>query len=325
MCPKILTTLFLTAAALGAADFPQAEITNGLIHAKLYLPDATKGYYRATRFDWSGQIPSLVFQGHEYFGEWNQRPYDPKLHDAIMGPVEEFGDADAPGYAEAAVGGTFIKIGVGVLRKPQEKAYDHFKTYEIVDPGTWTVKAKKSVVVFTHVVKDPASGYAYEYTKTVRLVTGKPQLVLEHRIKNTGRKPFSSDVYEHNFYMLDKQPTGPEITVKFPVEIKASRDWNPGLVELRGKQLNYLKDLGRDTAYNQLTGFGPDAKDYDIRVENTKSGAGVRQTSDRPMSKLMYWSIRPTVCPEAYIHTEASPGKSFAWRITYDFYTAAAK
>ena len=38
---------------------PQAEITNGILKAHLYLPDNENGYYRATRFDWSGIISSL--------------------------------------------------------------------------------------------------------------------------------------------------------------------------------------------------------------------------------------------------------------------------
>jgi hypothetical protein len=318
---SLLTAVCIGAGVLSAAEFPRAEISNGLIQAKLLLPDAEKGYYRATRFDWSGQIQSLVFKGHDYFGEWNDRPYDPKLHDAIMGPVEEFSDTDAPGYAEAPVGGTFVKIGVGVLRKPQEKAYDHFKTYEIVDPGKWTVKADADSVEFTHVVKDPVSGYGYEYTKMVRLAKGKPELALEHRLKNTGTKAISTEAYEHNFYMLDKQPTGPDVVVKFPFEVKAVNEWKPGLVELRGKELAYVKELQKgDTAYNSLTGFGPDVKDYDIRVENSKTGAGVRQRADRPLSRMVYWSIRPTACPEAYIHVAAAPGKEFTWRIVYDFY-----
>lgn len=291
-----------------------------MIQAKLLLPDAEKGYYRATRFDWSGQISSLTWQGHQYFGEWNVGKYDPKLHDAIMGPVEEFGDSDAPGYAQAPVGGTFVKIGVGVLRKPQEKAYDHFKTYEIVDPGKWTVTTHPDSVEFVQVVNDPISGYGYEYTKTVRLVNGKPELVLEHRLKNIGAKPISTDAYEHNFYMPDRQPIGPDVSVKFPFTVKAERQWPEGTAELRGKELVYVKDL-KGSAYNILTGYGPDVKDYDIRVENAKSGAGVRQTSDRPLSKLVFWSIATTVCPEAYIYIEAAPGKAFTWRISYDFYS----
>lgn len=311
-----------TAPTLPAAGFPEASITNGPITAKLYLPDAVNGYYRATRFDWSGQIPDLVYKGHSYFGAWNPAPYDPKLHDAINGPVEEFLTNNAGlGYADAKAGGTFIKIGVGVIRKPEERQFQQFKTYEIVDPGKWSVKKHADSVEFTQIVSDPASGYAYRYTKVVRLVKGKPSMVLEHRLKNTGKKLIESDVYEHNFYMIDKQPTGPDVVVKFPFEVHATQDLR-GLAETKGKELVYLKELGpRDTAQSNLTGFGADPKDYDISEENQKTGAGVRQTSDRPLTRINYWSIRSTACPEAYIHMSIPPGQEFTWRIAYEFYT----
>ncbi len=68
------------------------------------------------------QIPSLEFQGHTFFGQWFEK-YDPKLHDAIMGPVEEFLTNGAGlGYAEAKPGENFVKIGVGAIRKPEEAA-----------------------------------------------------------------------------------------------------------------------------------------------------------------------------------------------------------
>lgn len=320
-----LCALFFSAALLAADSAgggPETDISNGLIKAKVQLPDPQNGYYRATRFDWSGQMPSLEYKGHTYFGMWNPAPYDPKLHDAIMGPVEEFlTNGEGLGYSEAKPGGTFLKIGVGVIRKPtDEQKFQQFKTYDIVDNGKWTVKKKADSVEFTHVVSDPSSGYAYEYTKVVRLVKGKPELVLEHRLKNTGKKAIESDVYEHNFYMLDNQPTGPDVVVKFPFEVKATGNFR-GLAETRGKELVYLKELApRISAQSDLTGFGTDPKDYDIRVENTKSGAGVRQTSDRPVSRINYWSIRSTACPEAYIHMNIAPGKDFTWKINYQFY-----
>ena len=52
-----------------------------------------------------------------------------------------------------------------------------------------------------------------------------------------------------------------------------------------------------------------------------KASRYVRQTSDRPLAKLVFWSIRTTVCPEAYIDMRIEPGKEFTWRIAYDFYT----
>jgi hypothetical protein len=320
--PGIVSLLAALSALAFAADYPEAEISNGLIRAKLHLPDARSGYYQATRFDWSGQIPSLEYKGHTYFGLWNPAPYNSKLHDAIMGPVEEFlTDGAGLGYVEAKPGGTFLKIGVGVIRKPEERRFQQFKTYDIVDPGKWTVKKRSDSVEFTQTVSDPESGYGYRYTKVVQLLKGKPVMVLEHRLQNTGKKPIESDVYEHNFYMLDGQPTGPDVVVKFPFEVHATQDLH-GLAETRGKEFVYLKELAAgQTAQSNLTGFSSDPKDYDISEENRKTGAGVRQTADRPIVRINYWSIRSTACPEAYIHVSAAPGKSFTWKISYEFYT----
>ena len=86
---RILSGLLLAAAAFAGADQPQLSISNGLVEMKLFPPDPQQGYYQGTRFDWSGQVASLRYQGHDWFGQWNAS-YDPKLHDAIMGPVEDF-------------------------------------------------------------------------------------------------------------------------------------------------------------------------------------------------------------------------------------------
>ena len=136
------TTILLLAPALGyaAADYPEAQISNGILYVQLLLPDAQSGYYRGTRFDWSGAISSLQFKGHEYFGKWFDR-YDPKIHDAIMGPVEEFlTNGMGLGYEEAKPGESFVKIGVGAIRKPEEPAFRQFETYDIADHGKWTIQ-----------------------------------------------------------------------------------------------------------------------------------------------------------------------------------------
>ena len=306
-------------AALTAADFPQAEISNGSVHAKLYLPDPDKGYYRATRFDWSGVISSLEYKGHQFFGQWFDR-YDPKLHDSITGPVESFKSGNtALGYDDAKAGGTFIRIGVGVLRKPEEAKFNDFKTYDIVDSGKWTVHPGRDRVEFVQALSGP-DGYGYLYRKTVLLEKGKPRLVLDHSLKNTGGKTIDTDVFNHDFYMFDGQPTGPGVTVHFPFEPRPTSDLK-GLAAVQGKQLVYLKELGKgQSAYSDLEGFGKSAKDYDFRIENRNAGAGVRQVGDQPISRVVFWSIRTTVCPEAYNHFRIEPGHEAKWRVAYQFY-----
>lgn len=327
------TSLFalLLPALLLAADPPSAEITNGVIKAKLFLPDAEQGYYRGTRFDWSGVIPSLEYKGHQYFGQWFPR-YDPKLHDAIMGPVEEFvtpvpgsNSVLGLGYAEAKPGENFVKIGIGAIKKPEERAYNQFNNnYQITDNGKWTVKKSADKVEFTHELKD-TNGYAYVYRKTVRLTKGKPELVLQHSLKNTGKKTIDTSVYEHNFWVIDNQPTGPDFSVKFPFEAKNIASFR-GLAEVKGKDLVYLSELQQgQTAQSIIQGYGPNPSDYDIRVENKKTGAGVRTTANRPLSKINFWSIRTTLCPEPYIDMKIEPGKEFTWDIKYEFYTLDGK
>ena len=315
------------------SEFPQAEISNSQIRAKLYLPDAQSGYYRGTRFDWSGAIASLEWnpfgfaqgrpfdsaqgRGHTYFGQWFER-HDPKIHDAITGPVNEFLTNDSGlGYDEAQAGQTFVRIGVGAVRKPEEAAYRRFATYDIVDSGKWTVNKGSDRIEFVHELGD-TNGYAYVYRKTLRLI--KDTLVLEHVLRNVGKKKITTSVYNHDFFMLDSQPTGPDFVVRFPFEPRALASLN-GRAETRGKEIVVLQELQpRQTMFSELQGFGTSAKDHDFRVENRKTGAGVRQTGDRPISKLLFWSARTTVCPEAYIDLNIDPGKASSWRITYEFY-----
>jgi hypothetical protein len=144
-------------------------IDNGLIHAEEYLPDATNGFYRGTRFDRSGIIGELKYEGHDFYGPWFDE-FEPDTHDYVvkdgkvvvglasgsMGPTEEF---NTPlGYDEAPVGSTFVKIGVGVLRKPDAAKYDHYRAYEIVDGTRWKVKSTATSMEFEQRVMDKQMG-----------------------------------------------------------------------------------------------------------------------------------------------------------------------
>jgi hypothetical protein len=320
---------------LSAADYPQAEITNGQIRVRLYLPDAKSGYYRATRFDWSGVIASLEYKGHNYYGPWFDR-VDPKIHDfgylgsevvaapctAISGPVEEFQtNGSALGWDEAKPGGTFIKIGVGVLRKDAEE-YDFVKLYEIVEPGRWTVKKNRHSVEFTQELTDPSSGYGYIYRKTVQLTEGKPEMVLEHVLKNTGRRTLQSSVYNHNFLVLDQQPPGPDFSITVPFQIQSPHPPNKDLAEIRGNHIVYTKVLeSEDLVETPVLGFGSNPKDNEIRIENSKAGAGMRISGDRPLSFENLWSIRRVLAMEPFITMTINPGSEFRWKISYEYYT----
>ncbi|TLU98128.1 hypothetical protein [Dyadobacter luticola] len=315
----LFASILIGIAAFKAAEFPETEIGNGIIKAKLYLPDAEKAYYRGTRFDWSGVVPSLEYKGHTYFGQWNQAPYDPMLHDAIMGPVEEFTPL---GFDEAKVGDKFVKIGVGVLGKTDDKKYSFATVYPLKNNGKWTVKPGKDQVEYTHELTDDL-GYGYVYKKTLKLVKGKPELVLEHSLKNTGTKAIETSTYNHNFFMIDKEPSNENIRIVFPFDVKGEGKGFGDIINAKDKTLSYTREVvkGDQVFSSGLQGFGTTSKDYDIRIENTKTKAGVRITSDRPLEKIVYWACPTTSCPEPYVRLSAQPGQEIRWKINYEFYT----
>ncbi len=318
----ILCILFL--CMIGAAQegkFPESQISNGILGAHFYLPDLNKGYYRATRFDWSGLITNLDFKGHQFYGQWYEK-YDPQIHDVVMGPVEEFGQV---GYTDVKPGGIFIKIGVGALQKPDESAYSSFKLYKITNPGKWKIKTKSGQVQFVHQIKE--GEYSYEYDKTISLVKGKAELVIQHSLKNTGIKTIETTVYNHNFVMIDHLLTGPGYVVRFPSSVTAEGRGFNDIAKIEGKQMTFLREVSKsESLYSgAMQGLSNDRSSYDFRVENLKARAGVHITADQPVFKLAFWSNTTTVCPEPFIQIKIEPGKEFKWEIRYEFYTIDPK
>lgn len=297
--------------------FPEAKISNGLIQARIYLPDPNEGYYRGSRFDWSGVIPELEYKGHTYFGQWFPR-YSPTLHDAIMGPVQDFSPV---GYGNAKAGETFLKIGIGMVAKPDESPYFFAKPYELINGGRWRIEKKPDQVTFIQDLED--KHYAYEYKKTVLLAKDKPEMTVSHWLKNTGSRTIESMVYNHNFFVMDEQPSGPDFVITFPFELSGDAGKTSAFGRTQGNEIRFSKELAnRDyLQFESLQGFGSEVDDYDIRIENHRTGAAVRITCDRPLARLAFWSAPKTVCPEPFIRVRTEPGEAFGWEINYQFYT----
>jgi hypothetical protein len=346
-CVVVLGMLLAVTCAAAAEDIsdcaevphgnhPKVLLTNGKLDALVFLPDARNGYYRSTRFDWSGVVGCVSLNGHKFFGEWFTQ-YDPLKNDSITGPVEEFrtddgpmrndparpGEAYAPpgaiGYKEARPGDTFLKPGVGVLAKLDDSPYQFGRFYPILDTGTWLVRVRKRSVRFRQVLRGP-EGYAYVYEKTLTLSKNEPVMTLQHSLKNTGKQTIETFVYDHDFFMLDGKPTGPGMVVHFKFEPKPQSGIGTA-AKIEGKDLVYVDALAPQKGVaGYLTGYSDDPRDFDFTVEDTRSGVGVQQTSDHALARLYFWSTQTTICPEGYIKLSVPPKKTSRWTLRYRFF-----
>jgi hypothetical protein len=320
-----------TTAPVGAllATAPAVTISNGPITARVARIDAAQGFYNGTRFDQAGVVTSLTLNGKEFYGPWFERTAPDVLDytyvgedivagpdSAISGPVEEF----APLGFEAKAG-LFIKPGVGILYQPDNQAYDHYRHYRILDAGDRTTRVTKNGITFTQTLS--GLGYGYIYEKTLSLVPGKPQLVITHRLRNTGQKVINTSVYDHNFMRIT--PGNGGVTVTFPFTLTAANPPPADLMRVQGHSLTYLRSMANKERISFLvTGFGKTAADYDFTISG--GGASVRVQGDQPVTRMNIFSVDRVQSVEPYIAIDLAPGAEHHWTYTYTYtYTAGQK
>jgi hypothetical protein len=320
------------AVAVMAAGPPVAEISNGNIRATVYLPDPVNGFYHGTRFDWSGTVRSLEANGHTYYGPWftmrseTVRDFIYDGEDIVAGPCSStMGPADEfrpIGYDAAKPGGTFVKIGVGVLKRIDEKAYDAYRLYPIADHGKWSVNRKGDSIEIIQILNDESSSYGYEYRKTLRLINGKSEMALEHSLKNIGKNAIETQVYNHNFLIIDGKGPQAGTAVTLPFTVSTGQKPNPELAAIEGNKVVYKKTLaGEDVVQFPITGFGDTASDHEIRIESKALKAGMSMRGDKPLKSVNLWSIRSNVSVEPFVAVSVAAGEEFRWTSSYRYYS----
>jgi len=306
---------------------PHKDISNGIISAKVYVP-GENGFYRGTRFDRAGVVAHATYKGADY-GQYWFSSQSPQVHDfawrdhqvtvstasGAAGPAEEF---TAIGFDEAGMGGKFLKPGIGILKR-DTPAYDFVHTYPVVNEGKRGFSATKTSVRLTQDLNDKDTGWGYHYVKTVRLVPGKPEMVIEHVLTNTGGKPIETAVYCHNFLSLS--PGNENVALTAPFNLEAGKPLQPDAASVNGKTLKYLRAVKEgESVTSPFTGFGTSASDYDFKVVNTKTGFGQRIRADQPLARINFWSIKTIFSWEPYIAISLKPGETKKWTYTYDYF-----
>ncbi|MGL6076124.1 MAG: 3-keto-disaccharide hydrolase [Fimbriiglobus sp.] len=284
----------------------------------LHVPDAIDGAYRGKRFDWAGVIADWKFNGHTLFGPW--RTTNPNDADSITGPCEEFGTHSPLGYDEVKPGETFVKIGVGELVKPKEDKYQFMSNYRLVNAGKRDYQVKDGVHHLTHELESTATGYGYKLLKTVASqdTADTAKIMLTATLTNTGKKPITTTVYNHNFFNVDSDMVGPNYEIDFPFDVQAKEPTGrfAELIRINKGQMTFTNKLDKEYIYSELEGFTE--KPYTLTLRHKPSKLTMDVVSDQAMSSIRIWGIGSTICPEPFITIrDLAPGKSHTWTTTY--------
>ena len=280
---------------------------------QIYLPGLEKSYYRGTRFDRAGVFGRITFQGKTFSEPWLDA-CDPLRHDNVRGPAEEF---SAIGFDEAAPGGTFLKIGVGRLIRPDDAPYDHFRLYEVADEGVREQQVNRHTAAFRHILDG-----CYDYVKTIR-ISGAGQLQILHELHNTGPQRLKGDVYNHNFFTLGKNYTGPGRSVIFPYAINGWwRDEYDCILPGPGCSIDITRRIkpGESIFRGDIQSVFDERSPYEILVRGARPGGqAVRITSPTPFDRANFWANHRIACIEPFVDFDLAPGETFRQQIDYTF------
>ncbi len=296
-------------SAFGDA-YPHAVLSNGRSSVIVYHPDATNGYYRSSRFV-SASMMRASYGGVNCFSDYRV-PHDPLRQDAASGCAEEF--SMPIGFENAAAGGPFLKVGVGVLTRPDGKPYDFSREYAVRDAGRWTVQ---SGPMWSESVHEAAfDGYAYRYRR--RITLSNYGFIVEHALSNAGKKTIVSSHYAHNFFSINGKPIGPGYAVNCNFYLMTGNK-QPLLTAFGASDIRFLRAFGSNESFGAYpAGLVSNCIDAAVCVSLQDAG-GIIIRPRYPVQKTFFFAVSNAFCPEFFYSLNCAPGSNASWSTRYEF------
>lgn len=312
-------------------------LTSSRLHVEVAHPGTA---YKRTRFDWTGFITQVTLDGRHSFCV--PEDYDPAKGTGGIGICGEFGIEKAIGYADAKPGEAFPKLGIGLLKRPEEPNYRFFVPHEIERLFEIAIEAGPDSVTFT-VAPLECRGYALRQTKTLRVEDNC--LTVAYRLENTGSKAVHTQEYSHNFIAVDNQEVGPDYSLRFPNPVSIKPNYNQFRGFLPPLLRALLPDFALKMVVKRMAGSSVLAAEgseitwkavpsgaffcHPLGFTQTSaaqwelvhlpSGVRVREYDDFAPQRIALWGMKHVVSPEVYIDIDLEPGQSQSWTRRFEF------
>ena len=276
------------------------KLINDRLQVELDLPGR---YYRGSRFDWTGFITQVTLDGAHTFCV--PESLQPGSGSGGNGFCNEFGIDLPVGYDEIGPAELFPKLGIGLLRKPDLKAYDFSRVYEIVQPFKNRIE---SGVDWAQITSEPAEcrGYAVRLIKQFHLQNN--WLEINYKLENTGKKPILTHEYAHNFVGIDHLPVGPDYQLRlpYPVVLDPASTVGGELLEIHEYQISFKGSLSG--LYLRPQGFSQTTEpQWEVALHSRH--VGLREFDDFSPLRVAIWGTVHVISPEIFVSIAIKPGE----------------
>lgn len=268
--------------------------------------------YKGSRFDWDGFVKEITFDKRHTFCV--PESMEEGKGSGGHGMCGEFGIDEPIGYDEADVGECFPKIGIGLLKKPDNEKYNFFRNYQCVMPFKRTIKKEENSVSFC-VEPLQCNGYAVYYEKKISV--NENILRIDYFIENRGCKTISTSEYCHNFVGIDKDQIGNNYRLKLPYNIEYSDAC--GEIIFKDRDITWNGSKPVQEFYCRISGF-KGIKDHEWDIYNFNKGVGIREKDNFDIYKVALWGSGHVISPETFVKIHIAPGENKKWTRKYEFF-----
>ena len=276
------------------------------------LVDLPNEGYQLSRFDWTGKITTVKFKDMMVSGV--ERTDVSNAIDFGKGFYNEFGITNPVGFEETKIGGWFHKIGVGLLKKSDDK-YGFHKKYEI-EPGSFATDIKKESVQLT-CTSEVMNGYGYQLIKIIKLLNDG--FVIYYKLENTGTKTIETDEYNHNFLSLDWDIIGKNYKLKFPFilnSLKFDEKLNEEeKVMILGREISFTGTPKEQFFFSNINGSERLKAGWELI--NHEKKLIIQEIVDFKTNKVNLWGWTHVISPEIFFKINLKPNQTTEWSRTY--------
>lgn len=256
------------------------------------------------RFDATARVRAISAQGVAFV--------------ASNGWPDEFGlnGFGVLGFDEAAPGGEFIKVGVGVLRRPDGRPYKFNQPYATVRtfPAAVT-RVDSSCLDVRQEGEWPERGWGYRYTKSYQVDLSSRTLVIRYEMANIGRRELPLEHYNHHWTLIGEVPVGSQYVLQsaFPLQPGAASAYRR-----LGAAWTTREAVLTGVAYHDQTEIIPKELNRYYLGRRDRS-ATVESRGDYEASEFACYASPDGFCPEVFFRTIVQPGESVTWSRHYTF------
>jgi len=268
--------------------------------------------YNFSRFDWTGKIVAVKYNGVYVTGI--ERTDNRDENTIGKGFYNEFGIDKPIAYDETSEGDWFHKIGIGVLKKDEEP-YNFSKKYEI-KPAEFDVIAEDGKVTFV-CNSELINGYSYVLVKEIELL--ESGFVINYSLENTGENTIETNEYVHNFIAINNDLVGSNYIVKFPFttdpKLFDATVNSEGKVEIEENGFSFIGTPEEQFFFSNLS--GGETVNASWEIINLESKIGISETASFKTNKVTLWGWKHVISPELFFDINLKPGKKIKWKRTY--------